>query len=212
MGMKSRLSSEFSNLVTSVNSFSVDVVENISSLKTAVHKYASNNEARIKSLTEKNKEIRISEDQFKSLLYSLMTSYQSHSNLVSEHTAMMNKLTDDDLGETKELVVKSKEVSETVIQVQEETLTKFDEKQGEILEIIKVSSGKCNDLNNKVDNFGKDVENVVKDHVSTCVKYLENAEKESVESFTNHAKTQADKVGQFKETLKENSDNMNIVG
>jgi len=210
--MKSTLSSEFSNLVTSVNSFSVDVVENISSLKTAVHKYASNNEERIKSLTEKNKEIRTSEDQFKSLLNCLMTSYQSHSNLVSEHTAMMNKLTDDDLGQTRDLVEKSMQVSETVTKVQEETLTKFDEKQGEILEIIKVSSDKCNDYNKMVDNVGKNVENVVKDHVTTCVKYLENAQKESVESFQNHAKNQADKVQQFKEALKENSDNMNIVG
>merc|ERR1712048_1524665 len=125
---------------------------------------------------------------------------------------MMNKLTDDDLCETKDLVEKSTEVSETVTKVQEETLTKFDEKQGEILEIIKVSSDKCNDYNKMVDNVGKNVENVVKDHVTTCVNYLENAQKESVESFQNHANNQADKVQQFKEALKENSDNMNIVG
>jgi len=125
---------------------------------------------------------------------------------------MMNKLTDDDLGQTRDLVEKSMQVSETLTQVQEETLTKFDEKQGEILEIIKVSSDKCNDYNKKVDNVGKNVENVVKDHITTCVKYLENAQKESVESFQKHAKNQADKVQQFKEALKENSDNMNIVG
>merc|ERR1712126_39342 len=53
--MKYSLSTEFSKLVISVNTCSVNVVENISSLKDAVDKYASNNEARIKSLTKKNK-------------------------------------------------------------------------------------------------------------------------------------------------------------
>ena len=65
--MKTSLSQEFDKLVTTVNTFSVFVNENVRSLKSAVETHAKNNETRMETLKTKNNEIKESEKNFKSM-------------------------------------------------------------------------------------------------------------------------------------------------
>ena len=210
--LKATLSSELQSLITFVNSFSVTVVDNVTSLKTAVYDYSAKNEVRMKTLTDKNQEIRASEDNFKQQLESLMKSYLAHSTLVSDHTSAMSQAAEEDLRQAETLVEKSKEVSAAVDKVQEETVSSFEVKQVEMTEVIKKSSDKCNDYNQQVDNVGKDIGNVVQEYVANTVKALDATAKESVANFESHAKVQAEKVKQLKDTFSDNTENLTIVG
>jgi len=202
--MKANLSIELNKLVASVNSFGDIVAKNLLSLKSAVDIYADNNEQRLKSLSQKNEEIRASELNFKSLMESLMQSYAAHSQLVSNHTASLNELSKEDLNQAKDLVDKSNKVTEEVNKLQEDTSDSIDKKQDDILDLIKSSSTKCNGFNNDINEVGKNVEKVVKAHVVESVA--------SVQKFEAHAKSQAELISQFKEALVENTTNLNIVG
>ena len=210
--LKTTLSSELESLITFVNSFSVSVVDNVTSLKTAICDFSAKNEVRMKTLADKNQEIRASEDKFKQQLESLMKSYLAHSTLVSEHTSAMSQAAEEDLRQAETLVEKSKEVSAAVDKVQEETVSSFEVKQVEMTEVIKKSSDKCNDYNKQVDNVGKDIGNVVQEYVANTVKALDVTAKESVTSFEAHAKIQAEKVKQLKDTFSDNTENLTIVG
>jgi len=210
--MKSNLSEELKKLVASVNSFGTIVAKNILSLKSAVDKYADNNEQRLKSLTQKNEEIRASELNFKDLMDSLMQSYMVHSQLVTDHTSSLNELSKEELNQAQELVEKSSQVSEAINKIQEDTIDSIDKKQEDIKDLIMSSSIKCNNFNKEVNEVGKAVENVVKDHVKESVEAFENSSATSVRNFKSHEKSQADKISQFKEALAENSTNLNIVG
>ena len=210
--MKASLSNEFQKLATINNTFSVMVNENVSNLKSAVETYAKNNESRMRKLKMKNTEIRESETNFKSLLESLMKSYMLHSNLVSENSAMMSKVSAEELEDARGLVSKSKEVSDSIEKAQEDTVTSFDHKQQEINQIIKNSSDLCNDHNSQVNAVTRDIGTVAKDHVESSVKALEEASEDARARFESHLKLQENKIQHLKETMEENTDNLDIVG
>ena len=210
--MKASLSNEFQKLATINNTFSVMVNENVSTLKSAVETYAKNNESRMRKLKMKNTEIRESETNFKSLLESLMKSYMLHSNLVSENSAMMSKVSAEELEDARGLVSKSKEVSDSIEKAQEDTVTSFDHKQQEINQIIKNSSDLCNHHNSQVNSVTRDIGTVAKDHVESSVKALEEASEDARARFESHLKLQENKIQHLKETMEENTDNLDIVG
>ena len=210
--MKTSLSNEFQKLVVTVNTFSVVVNENVLGLKSAVESYAEKNKTRMETLNSKNKEIRESENSFKSLLESLMKNYMQHSSLVSNNSSSMSQVSEEDLMDARALVSKSEEVSNTIDKSQENTVSSFDEKHRDVTEIIKNSSGKCNDLSSRVDTLSRDIGQEAKCHVEGSVKSLEGAAEEVREKFQSHLKLQESKVHQLKETMSENTSNLDIVG
>ena len=210
--LKSTIGVELQKLVSSVNSFSVVVVDNISSLNTAVDHYAASNEERIKSLQQRNQEIKTSENNFKQLLEALMKSYQDHSALVRSNMETMSNTAEEDLKEAEVLVNKSKKINQTLEKSQEDTLSSFDKNQEQIVTMITESSSKCGEYNSQVGDISKDVEAVVNDHVLASVEALEKAAKTNKEMFEAHSKNHASKVEQLQEALEENKTNLNIVG
>merc|ERR1719312_2204784 len=210
--MKSSLSREFQKLVTTVHTFSVVVHENVMSLKSAVEKHAKNNETRMETVKSKNDELKESENNFKIMLESLMKSYMLHSNLVSNNSSTMSKLSEEDLESARGLVSKSEEISTKIDKSQEETVSSFDEKHRKITQIIKDSSDKCNVLSSRIDDLSKDVGKVAKDHVEASAKSLEGASEDVRAKFKSHLKLQESKIQQLKETMKDNTTNLDIVG
>jgi len=210
--MKTSLSSEFQQLVTTVNTFSVVVNENVMSLKSAVETHAKDNASRMKTVKSKNDEIKESENNFKSMLESLMKTYMLHSNLVSNNSSTMSKLSEEDLESARGLVLKSEEISTNIDKSQDDTVTSFDEKHREITQIIKDSSGKCNALSSRIDAVSKDVGKVAKDHVEASAKSLEGASEDVRAKFQSHLKLQESKIQQLKETMRDNTTNLDIVG
>merc|ERR1719282_965295 len=210
--MKTSLSLEFEKLVTTVNTFSVFVNKNVLSLKSAVETHAKNNEIRMETLKSKNNDIKESEKNFKSMLESLMKTYMQHSNLVSDNSSTMSKLSEEDLESARGLVSKSEEITSNINKSQEETVSSFDEKHREIAVIIKDSSDKCNALSSKIDSVSKDVGHVAKDHVEARAKSLEEASEDVRTKFQSHLKLQESKIQQLKETMKDNTTNLDIVG
>jgi len=210
--MKTSLSNEFQKLVDTVNTFSVVVNENVLGLKSAVESYAEKNQTRMETLKSKNNEIRESENSFKILLESLMKNYMQHSSLVSGNSSTMSTVSEEDLKDARALVTKSKEISNTIDKSQEHTVSSFDEKHREVTEIIKDSSAKCNDLSSKVDAVSRDIGKEAKCHVEDSVRSLEGAAEEVREKFQSHMKLQESKIQQLKETMSDNTSNLDIVG
>ena len=210
--MKTSLSNEFQKLVDTVNTFSVVVNENVLGLKSAVESYAEKNQTRMETLKSKNNEIRESENTFKSLLGSLMKNYMQHSSLVSDNSSTMSKVSEEDLKDARALVTKSKEISNTIDKSQEHTVSSFDEMHREVTEIIKDSSDKCNGLSSRVDAVSRDIGKEAKCHVEDSVRSLEGAAEEVRDKFQSHMKLQESKIHQLKETMSDNTSNLDIVG
>merc|ERR1719232_2161293 len=135
--LESSVIMDVENLVKTVNVFTVDVVENVSNLTNQVEQYATINEGRVKSLVEKNYEIQNSEENFKGLLESLMTSYAKHSKLVSESTKAIDKVTSEDVVASRTLVDSSKDITEKVKTSKHETLAKIDDENVRISTYVK---------------------------------------------------------------------------
>ena len=210
--MKTSLSNEFQKLVDTVNTFSVVVNENVLGLKSAVESYAEKNQTRMETLKSKNNEIRESENTFKSLLESLMKNYMQHSSLVSDNSSTMSKVSEEDLKDARAIVTKSKEISNTIDKSQEHTVSSFDEMHREVTEIIKDSSDKCNGLSSRVDAVSRDIGKEAKCHVEDSVRSLEGAAEEVRDKFQSHMKLQESKIHQLKETMSDNTSNLDIVG
>ena len=210
--MKTSLSNEFQKLVDTVNTFSVVVNENVLGLKSAVESYAEKNQTRMETLKSKNNEIRESENSFKSLLESLMKNYMQHSSLVSDNSSTMSTVSEEDLKDARALVTKSKEISSTIDKSQEHTVSSFDEMHREVTEIIKDSSDKCNGLSSRVDAVSRDIGKEAKCHVEDSVRSLEGAAEEVRDKFQSHMKLQESKIHQLKETMSDNTSNLDIVG
>ena len=119
---KSSVTLDVENLVKTVNTFSVEVVENVTSLKNSVDEYATTNETRVKNLMTKNQDIQKSEEKFKGLLDALMSSYAEHSKLVNDNTKVIDQSSALDLVAAKNLVDQSKEITENVSDKRNQTL------------------------------------------------------------------------------------------
>ena len=210
--MKTSLSNEFQKLVDTVNTFSVVVNENVLGLKSAVESYAEKNQTRMETLKSKNNEIRESENSFKIMLESLMKNYMQHSSLVSDNSSIMSTVSEEDLKDARALVTKSKEISSTIDKSQEHTVSSFDEMHREVTEIIKDSSDKCNGLSSRVDAVSRDIGKEAKCHVEDSVRSLEGAAEEVRDKFQSHMKLQESKIHQLKETMSDNTSNLDIVG
>ena len=108
------MSLDVENFVKTVNTFSVEVVENVTSLKNSVEEYATTNVTRVKNLMTKNQDIQMREDKFKGLFDASMSGYAEHSKLINDNTKVTDQSSAEDLIAAKSLVYQSKETTENV--------------------------------------------------------------------------------------------------
>ena len=119
---KSSVTLDVENLVKTVNTFSVEVVENVTSLKNSVDEYATTNVTRVKNLMTKNQDIQMREDKFKGLFDASMSGYAEHSKLINDNTKVTDQSSAVDLIAAKSLVDQSKEITENVSDKRNQTL------------------------------------------------------------------------------------------
>eukprot|EP00092_Neocalanus_flemingeri_P020555 GFUD01022268.1.p1 GENE.GFUD01022268.1~~GFUD01022268.1.p1 ORF type:complete len:1112 (-),score=327.91 GFUD01022268.1:215-3550(-) len=200
------------NLVKTVNTFSVEVVENVTSLKNSVEGYSKTNETRVKNLMTKNQDIQKSEDKFKSLLDALMTSYSEHSKLVNDNTKVIDQSSADDLTAAKNLVDQSKEIREKVSDNRTKTFAKIDEENVRISEYVKVSTKKCTDLNAALGEEKSAFEMTVNRHVDAHKAAWNDFVSDTKTKVETQSKLISDKTTEFKEVVDKNKTDINIVG
>jgi len=166
---------DLETLVRDVNIFSVETAENVQELRKAVEEYAQSNEDRVNKLTTKNKEIKDSEANIKSLLEALMANYAAHSQLVQSNTKDIKETTEEDVVKVGELVTKSEN---TVTKVEERktlTLEKIGEGEVKISGFVKEVTKKCQDINEEVLEKSTSIGNFTEVHI-----------KESKENWVHH--------------------------
>ena len=210
--LKSTISSDLQKVTKTVNGFSVFIVDKISQLKSSVDKYAVYNEEKIKTVETKNKEILESENRFKGLLGQLMESYTAHSKLVSDHTKQMEAVTSDDLKEVRGLMAESQETVQSATEAKEEAMNSIEEESNRIVEYSKAATERICEFNQQVEKHGKEIEEVVKDHVSSSLEALEKSEVKIKTSYEAHGQLHAQKLEELKEKLEINKTKFNHVG
>ena len=124
---KSSVTLDVENLVKTVNTFSVEVVENVTSLKNSVEAYATTNVTRVKNLMTKTQDIQMREDKFKGLLDDSMSGYAEHSKLINDNTKVTDQSSAEDLIAAKSLVDQSKEITENVSDKRNQTFANIEE-------------------------------------------------------------------------------------
>jgi len=200
------------NLVKTVNTFTVEVVENVTHMTNHVEDYTTNNETRMKALVSKNNDIQNSEENFKGLLESLMVSYAAHSKLVSDSTEAIEKASAEDIAASKNLVVKSKDITGKVNDNKNETLTKIEEENMRISKYVKVSTDKCKDLNLAIGKENSCFESTVNQHVEDNEAAWKEIVEETETKIDKQKQLMSDKNTQFKETVDQVKNDINIVG
>jgi len=213
--MKSLQSSvilDIENLVKTVNTFTVEAVENVTSLTNHVEEYAATNETRVKALMTKNNDIQNSEENFRGLLESLMSSYAAHSKLVTDSTEAIEKASAEDIAASKNLVVKSKNITEEVNDSKKETLAQIEEENTRISKYVKVSTDKCKDLNVAIGKENSSFESTVNKHVEENEVSWKEVVEETKSKVDKQKQLMADKNTQFKETVDQVKNDVNIVG
>jgi len=210
--LESSVTADVENLVKIVNTFSVEVAENVTSLTNHVEKYATTNEARVKNLITKNNDIQKSEDNFRSLLDALMSSYKDHSKLVSSHTQAIDQASAEDLSEVKILVNQSKVITGKVNDKKRETFNKIDEENVRISEYVKVSTERCTDLNIAIGKENSNYEQTVKKFVAEDKGSWKEVVEGTKTKIDNQKQLLVDKNTQFKETVDQIKSDINIVG
>jgi hypothetical protein len=121
------VSLDVENFVKTVNTFSVEVVENVTSLKNSVEEYATTNVTRVKNLMTKNQDIQMREDKFKGLFDASMSGYAEHSKLINDNTKVTDQSSAEDLIAAKSLVDQSKEITENVSDKRNQTFANIEE-------------------------------------------------------------------------------------
>ena len=121
------MSLDVENFVKTVNTFSVEVVENVTSLKNSVEEYATTNVTRVKNLMTKNQDIQMREDKFKGLFDASMSGYAEHSKLINDNTKVTDQSSAEDLIAAKSLVDQSKEITENVSDKRNQTFANIEE-------------------------------------------------------------------------------------
>merc|ERR1712123_8742 len=200
------------NMVKTVNTFSVEVVENVTSLKNSVDEYATTNDTRVKSLMTKNQDIQKSEDTFKSLLDALMSSYAEHSKLVTENTKAIDQSSAKDLVAAKNLVDQSKDITEKVSDKRNQTFAMIEEENVRISEYVKISTKKCEDLNVAIGKENSDFELTVNKHVEENKASWKEVVEGTKTKVETQSKLMAEKNTLFNEAVDENKTDINIVG
>jgi len=200
------------NLVKTVNTFSVEVVENVTCLKNSVVEYSETNETRVKNLMTKNQDIQKSEDKFKSLLDALITSYAEHSKLVNDNTKVIDQTSAEDLSATKSLVDQSKEVTEKVSNSRTKTFAKIEEENVRISEYVKISTTKCTEFNAGIGKQNSSFEKTVNEHVEENKTAWDKFASGTKTKMEEQSKLISEKTNKFKEVVDQNKTDINIVG
>jgi len=200
------------NMVKTVNTFSVEVVENVTSLKNSVDEYATTNDTRVTSLMTKNQDIQKSEDKFKSLLDALMSSYAEHSKLVTENTKAIDQSSAEDLVAAKNLVDQSKDIAEKVSDKRNQTFARIEEENVRISEYVKISTKKCEDFNVAIGKENSDFELTVNKHVEENKASWKEVVEGTKTKVETQSKLMAEKNTQFNEAVDENKTDIKIVG
>jgi len=209
--LESSVIMDVENLVKTVNVFTVDVVENVSNLTNQVEQYATINEGRVKSLVEKNNEIQNSEENFKDLLESLVTSYAKHSKLVSESTKAIDKVSSEDLVASRTLVDSSKDITEKVKTIKHETLAKIDDENVRISTYVKESTDKCTNMNNSIEKEKVSLESTVNQHVMENEVSWKEIVEDTKTKIGRQNQLMAQKSTQYNETVDQVKNDLNIV-
>merc|ERR1719219_1379506 len=91
-------------------------------------------------------------------------------------------------------------------------MTCIEEESERIVEYSKAATERICEFNQQVEKHGREIEEVVRDHVSSSLKALEKSEVKVKTSYEEHGHIHAKKVEQLTESLKRNKTEFNQVG
>ena len=148
--LKESVCGDLEELVRTMEGFGRATVEGVTGLQREVEEYARANEARIVTLQTKNTEIAASEANIKALLAALMTSYASHSALVSGHTEAIRTGAEEDLVEVQGLVDRAGKAAAQAEEMKVVTLATVQEENARVAGYVAEVSGQCQARNTEV--------------------------------------------------------------
>ena len=88
----------------------------------------------------------------------------------------------------------------------------IDDESNKIVEYSKAATDRICEFNQQVEKHGREIEEVVKDHVSSSLEALEKSEVKIKTSYEAHGQLHAKKLEELKQSLERNKTEFNQVG